>query len=217
MSLSAPDSEIDICNMALSHLKQAPITQIDPPSSGVEERCALWYHQIRQETLRSHSWNFAIARTQISPDSSAEPPFGFSHAYALPSNWLRFLGRYDDLGTRVQNDDYDIEGRYLLLNGEDNASINVRYITDFKTVIQMDALFRGLFAINLAIVLAPNFSGSEARVKTILEIRKDLEAKATAIDGQERPPRRIQRSKFIEARKGGMGGMSAGPHTVFSG
>ncbi len=218
MSLSAPDSEVDICNMALSHLKQKPIVQIDPPSSQVEELCALWYHQVRQETLRSHPWNFAGKRTQLTPDGSAEPLFGFSHAYLLPSDWLRFIGRYDTLGSRVPigGDDYELEGRYILLNGEDNASINVKYVCDYQTVIKMDPLFRGLFAINLAIILAPNFSGSENRVKTILEIRKDLEAKATAIDGQERPPRRIQRSKFIEARRGGHGNV-AGPTTTFTG
>ncbi len=216
MSFSAPSSEVAICNMALSHLKQKPIVQIDPPSSQVEEICALWYHQIRQETLRSHSWNFAQKRVQLSPDSSAEPLFGFSHAYLMPSDWIRFLGRYDGLGTRVGGDDYEIEGRYLLMNGEDNENINVRYICDYQTVIKMDPLFRGLFAINLAIVLSPNFSGSENRVKTLLSIHKELEARATAIDGQERPPRRIQRSKFIEARRGGRGSV-AGPNTTFTG
>lgn len=217
MALSAPDSEIKICNLALNHLKQKPIVQIDPPSSQVEEQCALWYHQIRQETLRSHPWNFALKRAQLTPDASAEPAFGFSHAYLLPSDWIRFVGRYDDLGGRVNDDDYDIEGRYLLLNGEDNESINVRYVTDYQTVIKMDPLFRGVFAINLAIVLSPNFSGSESRVNTLLKIRTDIEAKATAIDGQERPPRRVERSRWIAARRGAGAGNVAGPFTKFSG
>lgn len=215
MSLSAPDSEVDICNMALSHLKQSSIAQIDPPSSKVETLCALWYHQIRQETLRSHPWNFAGARVQLTPDSGATPDFGFSHAYALPSDWIRFVARCDDLGVLLNAGDYEIEGRYFLFDGEDNASINLKYITDFQTVIQMDPLFRGLFAINLAIILAPNFSGSEARVKTLIEIRKDMQPTAAAIDGQERPPRRIQRSRFIQARRGYGYGTSAGRYTNF--
>lgn len=216
MSLAAPNSEVDICNIALQHLKQPPITSIDPASTTAEERCALNYHQVRQETLRSHAWNFAMKRVQLSPDLDNTPLFGFTHAYALPSDWLRYIGRYDDLGTRVSEDDYDIEGRYLLLNGEDSESVNLRYIYDHVTVSEMDPLFRGLFALNLAIVLAPSFSSTEQRLKALLEIRKDLETKATAIDGQERPPRRVQRSKFIEARRGGRHNL-AGPYTYFQG
>lgn len=218
MSLSAPDSEVDICNLALSHLKQKPIRQIDPATTDVEEKCALHYHQIRQETLRMHPWNFALARAVLNPDATA-PAFGFTHRFLLPTGCLRYIGRYDDLGNRILNndlsDDYEIEGRYLLLNGEDNESINIRYVDDFQTVIKMDALFRGLFAINMAIILSPNFSSSEGRVTTLLTIQKEKKAEATAIDGQERPPRRRQVSKFIQARRGGRGSV-AGPNTHFS-
>lgn len=217
MSFSAPTSEVAICNLALSHLKQKPIAQLDPPSSQVETLCANWYHQIRQQTLRCHPWNFASTRIKILPSSTA-PVFGFSHQYLLPADWVRYLGRYDDLGNRIIgcDSDYELEGRYYLMNGEDNVGINLRYVTDFQTVSKMDALFRGLFAVELAIVLAPNFSGGEGRVTTLIGLRKDMKAEATAIDGQERPPRRVQTSKFIDARRAGTGRV-AGPYTKFSG
>lgn len=213
MALTAPDSEVDICNLALQHLKQKPITSIDPPATQVENLCSLWYHQIRQETLRSHPWNFALARVQITPDAT-DPDFGYEHRYELPSDWLRYIGRYDDFNVLLSGE-YDIEGGFYLFSGEDDEAINLRYITDFTDVAGMDALFRGLFAVNLAIVLAPNFSGSEARVTTLLALQKDMRAMATAIDGQERPPRRIQDSKFIRARRGGSSG-NASPFTQFS-
>lgn len=221
MSLLAPDSEVDMCNVALSHLKQAPIRQIDPPTTSVEEKCAMQYHQVRQETLRCHPWNFATKRVQLTPDSGATPLFGFTHAYLLPNDFIRFLGRYDDLGNRItgveQGVDYELEGRYLLVNGEDGGSINIRYTSDFQTVIKMDPLFRKLFALNFAITLAPNFSSSESRVNTLMALQKDAKAEATAIDGQERPPRRTQRSKFIAARRGFGRGGEASPYTNFSG
>jgi len=213
MSLTAPDSEVDICNMALSHLKQAPIVSIDPPSTMVEQKCANWYQQIRQETLRSHPWNFAVARVQLTPDAVA-PLFEYSHRYELPSDWLRYIGRYDDFGVLLDGK-YDIEGGFYLFNGEDDESINLKYVSDFTDVSGMDPLFRGLFAINLAIVIAPNFSGSEARVATLIKLQSEMRTQATAIDGQERPPRRVQRSKFIDARRGKRLG-PAGPFTHFS-
>lgn len=218
MSLTVPTSEVAICNLALSRLKQAPIMQMDPATDKVSALCAQWYHQKRQEVLRAHTWNFATTIIQLSPASDAEPIFGFSHAYLLPTDWLRYLGRYDDYGSRVpgSDGDYDIQGRYYVMNGEDNESINLKYIKDFQTVQHMDPLFRALFVLELAIVLAPNFSASESRVTTLLTEYKDVKAQATAIDGQERPPRRVQRSKWLEARRRG-GSHGASPYTRFDG
>lgn len=218
MSLLAPDSEVDICNLALNQLKQASIVQLEPPTTQVEELCALWYHQVRRARLRSHSWNFAVKRVQITPSSSNTPLFGFTHAYEKPSDFIRFLGRYDDNGLRIGIDsDYEIEGNFILLNGDDSSAINIRYIYDFTHVAKMDPLFVHLFALDLAIVMAPKFSASEARLGSLIKLQGEAEAKATAIDGQERPPRRMQRSKFIDARRGGRtrGGGIAGPYTNF--
>lgn len=214
MALLAPDSEVDICNLACTHLKQADISVIDPPGTQVEVEFAKWYHQVRQATLRAHSWNFATDRVQLLPEVVA-PAFGYSHKYLLPTNWIRYLGRYDDEGNKLGDGlDYDIESGYYLFNGDDDASINLKFIIDFTNISKMDALFRSLFAINLAIMLAPKFSSSEARLGSLLTIQKDLKAEATAIDGQERPPRRVQHSKFLAARRRGSSGI-AGPTTVF--
>lgn len=218
MSFSIPTSEVAICNLALSHLKQRPIVQVDTPSTANEQLCNLWYHQVRQQVLRAHSWNFATKRVQLLPDASATPDFGYTHAYLLPSDWIRYLGRYDDMDRVISGSDaeYQIENGYYLMNGSDDEPINLRYIFDHVTVAEMDALFRSLFAIELAITLAPNFSGSASQVQNLVELKKDLKAEATAIDGQERPPIRVQRSKFIDARRGGSGN-TAGPNTHFSG
>lgn len=212
MSLTAPDSEVDICNLALSHLKQKGVTSIDSPTTQVEQVCNQWYHQVRQDLLRSHPWNFALARVDLTPHADA-PEFGFDYKYELPSDWLRYIGRYDDFNTLLDGD-YEIEGGFYLFNGEEDEAIHLRYITDFTEVAAMDPLFRSLFAINLAIMIAPNFSQSEARVATLIKLESDIRARATSIDGQERPPKRIQTSKFIQARRGRRSG-TAGPFTNF--
>lgn len=213
MALEAPQSEVAICNLALDHLKQAPITALDPATTQIEARCARWYPQERRATLRIHPWNFAMKRAQITPSGSVTPAFGFTHAYAKPSDFIRLIGFYDDLNLRLTESDYDLEGDYILRNGEDAVAINVRYVFDETNVAKFDPLFVDLFTINLAIKLAPNFSGSEARVKTLVELRKEILSNATAIDGQERPPRRIQTSKFIQSRK--RGSNVAGRYTHF--
>lgn len=214
MALEAPGSEIAICNLALSHLKQNQIVQLDPPTTDPEKICAIWYQMVRRSTLRLHPWNFAMKRVEITPDGSYTPEFGFTHAYQKPADFIRLIGFYDDLGNRLgPDDDFDLENDYILRNGEDGVAINVRYIYDVTDVNKMDPLFIDLFAIDLAIRLAPRFSGGEARVKTLASLRSEIYTAATAIDGQERPPRRIQHSKIIQARR--QGGFNAGPYTRF--
>ena len=83
MALSAPSSEVDVSNLSLDLLKQAPVVQLDPPTTTTEQLLNRWYHQTRRATLRAHSWNFATKRITITPTGTA-PLFGFTHAYNLP-------------------------------------------------------------------------------------------------------------------------------------
>lgn len=206
MAISGPLSEVAICNMANTHLKQEFITSIDPPSSTPEKIYALWYAQTKQSMLRSHPWNFAIKRTTITPDTSAVPVFGFTHSYLLPTDFVRYLTRHDDIGTTISAsaddlNDYQIEGDHILLNGADATAIKIRYIFDTTEIAKWDPLFIDAFALALAINVAPNFSASEARVRELKQLFQETMARATAIDGQERPPTRREHSKFIQARR----------------
>ena len=97
MALPAPNSPAAICNIALSLLNQAPIANIDQPSTPNEELCKTFYAQERRALLRGHSWNFAIKRAELASDAQA-PLFGFSEQYTLPADFLRFLTRHDELG-----------------------------------------------------------------------------------------------------------------------
>lgn len=218
MALEAPLSEVDICNLALDLLKQKPIVELDPPTSQVEELCARWYQQKRRAVLRAHTWNFAMKRATITPVSNATPLFGYTHAYNLPSDFVRFVGRYEDVGDlRAQEpNEYEIENGQLLFNGADNESINIRYIFDQKTVSKFDALFIEVLALELAIVMAPKFSGTEARVSTLIKTRAEIIGEARAIDGQERPPRRRQSSRWLNKRSGGYSTNTADKYTRFS-
>ena len=83
-------------------------------------------------------------------------------------------------------------------------------------ISKMDPLFIEAFTLELAITMAPKFSGTEARVKTLATWRGDVMGEARAIDGQERPPRRRQRSKWIRARRAGVFTSTADKFTRFT-
>ncbi len=218
MAIESPNSEVAICNLALDYLKQKGIIELDPPGTQVEQLCARWYQQKRRATLRSHMWNFAMKRTTILPDSGATPLFGFTHAYNLPSDFIRYAGRFDDIGNLSNPDptDYEIENGQILFDGTDNAAINIRYVFDQNVIAKFDPLFIEIFALDLAIVMAPKFSGTEARVITLIKVRSEVMGEARAIDGQERPPRRRQRSNWIRRRNAGFSTNTADKFTRFS-
>lgn len=218
MAIEAPNSEVDICNLALDLLKQKSVVNIDVPTNQVEELCSRWYQQKRRAALRSHMWNFAMKRIALLPDSSATPLFGFTHAYNLPSDFIRYAGRFDDVGKLASPDpeDHEIENGQILFDGSDNTAINIRYVFDQAIITKFDSLFIEVFVLELAIAFAPKFSGTEARVKTLAGFRAEVVGEARAIDGQERPPRRRQRSEWIRRRRSGLATNTADKFTRFS-
>lgn len=203
--MTGATSKADICNLALDHLGQQdsedPVTNIDTPETQTEVICARWYDVTRCMLLRKHPWNFAIKRAVLTPTGTA-PAFGFTHAFNLPNDFLRFL-TLDDPNSLdpVIETSYQMENNQLLLNSVDGASLNLRYISDFEDVPQMDALFVDAFAIRMALRMAFKFSASNTDIQRLEQLDRDILAAAKAIDGQERPPLRVERSRALTFRR----------------
>lgn len=197
--MSAPTAPVDICNLSQDLLKQEPITSIDTPSDPAETIYARWYDPCRRALLRAHTWNFAIRRRVLTPTGTA-PAFGYSDAYNLPNDYLRLASIGDDsLGDFRR--DYEIEDGQLLMTN-DAGDLNLRYVYDLTTVTKFDALFVDLLALYQAVRLSNKFNISSS-LKT--ELKADFKtawANAMTIDGQERPPVRIQTSKLLARRQG---------------
>jgi len=215
MATSSVNSKVGVCNLALIQLKQELVTDIDAPVSQSEKLCHAVYDQVRLSTLRSHPWNFAIRRRTLTKDSVV-PEFGFSARYLFPSDFVRYLNRTDESGAPIllRESNYQIEGGHLLLNSD--GPINLRYIYDHTDITKWDELAIQVLALSIAVAIAPNFTSRETRIDAIKKDRQEVMDEARAIDGQERPPIRTERSRFRQARRGGrMQANTAGPFMVF--
>src|SRR5437868_3345326 len=84
-------SEVEICNMALSHLgDSATVASIDPPEgSSQAEHCQRWYPIARNALLEMHDWGFATTRALLAEVVSQFPQW--RHSYARPSDCLKVL------------------------------------------------------------------------------------------------------------------------------
>lgn len=84
-------SEVDLCNLALSHLgDDATIASIDPPEGSAQsEHCARWYPIARNSLLEMYDWGFATTRAIL---AEVDNPFQqWQHAYARPQDCLKIL------------------------------------------------------------------------------------------------------------------------------
>ena len=79
-------SEVDICNLALSHLGQArQITSISPPDGSAEAAlCHRFFPIARGLILEAHNWGFATVRVALA--ATGTPPEPWAYQYAMPSD-----------------------------------------------------------------------------------------------------------------------------------
>ena len=215
--MAAPTSAVAICNLSLDLLKQQPVADIEAGTQKAEVICGRWYDQTRREVLRKHPWNFAIKRDSLTKDATA-PAFGWEQAYNLPNDFLRLVTIGDDSIGNIQ-DRYELESGQILASDLDSTTantINIRYIFDVVAVTAFDSLFIKMLVVQLAINMGPKFSISSAIIKALKDELREIGPWATAVDGQERTPKRVERSRLLSARRGrGARGNVAGPFTVF--
>lgn len=193
--MSAPSNETAICNLALDHLNQESIESLDDPQNKSDKLCARWYDQVRRSTLRMHTWNFAMKRTTLAVLSDS-PAFEYDNQYQLPSDYIRVVA----IGADNQYKNYGLEDGKLLCNAN-GAALAFRYVYDATAVEKFDPLFVEVFALQLAMRLAYPITGSNTAAKRVQEMLTSMIPIAMGVDGQERPPRRYERSRFKEARR----------------
>lgn len=202
MSEIAPTTPVHICNLALDRLGQRSIASIDSPTTEVESICARHYPSTRREMLRRFIFNFAKKYSTLTASGSKTPAFGYSSAYAHPNDFIRLLA----LGDVTVNDDlapglYDLSEGYIFTSSGNGGTLNIQYIYDAKDVTKFDPLFVRLFTLHLASNMAYKFTVKNSIIREIRDDAADAALAAAAVAGQEKPPRRIERSRIITMRR----------------
>ena len=84
-------SDVDICNMAASHLgDDTVITSISPPDGSVlAGHCARFYPIARREAIERGKYSWAKTRAELAEVTNPSAIWGY--AYALPSNCIKPL------------------------------------------------------------------------------------------------------------------------------
>lgn len=194
--MTAVTSNVGVCNLALGFLKERPITSISPPDAGrpAANACAKWYDTARLQFLRKHPWNFAIKRKGLAASSTA-PAFGYNSAFPLENDHIRLLtvGQYDDIT------DYQLENGRILSN--ESGPLYIRYIYDNTDIRTWDYAAIMALAAYMAQLMSYEITGNSSLGESLKDTVNELMIEAKSVDGQERPPQRVERSHWLERRK----------------
>lgn len=194
MSVSA----IDICNLALVRLGQAPI-QAFPPAENSEEarKCAYLYDRIRRTALRAHPWNFATTTAVLAQLTTAEA--GWDYRYQIPADCLRGLHIVNASEPGDDTIPYELRAGGVLVTNEPNAQF--RYIVDVTDATYFDEQFIEAFSYRLAADLAMPLTGKAEYANAMTGLFNTTIRAAMTSDAKER--RRSERigKSFVDARK----------------
>ncbi|MDE2019183.1 MAG: hypothetical protein KGJ13_02420 [Patescibacteria group bacterium] len=211
-----PTSPVAICNLALSRLGQRAISSLTAPVNPAGDNCALWYDETRQELLRAYIFPFSVKQAQLTPDASVTPVFGWTNAYKLPADYLRFMRASDGneysgmvptwyyslVGNHIYCDEFNTQ-QNPVAGGAPISGLNIWYVGDVTTVPSWDSLFKKCMRLQLAMNMAYAFTLKQSLRKEIESELEDALLEAAAIAGQEKPPVRVQRSRLVEVRRRG--------------
>jgi|TARA_R110000822_G_scaffold28102_2_gene83716 hypothetical protein len=143
-------SDVEICNLALTHLGEDSITALTE-NSKAGRLCNLNYVRLRNATLRSHTWNFAVKRAQLALSTST-PEYEYAYAFTLPTDYIRIVDT--DL---LNGSMWKVENGKILC---DSSALKIRYIFEVTDPNSFDEMFIETFSYRIAQQLAISLSDS---------------------------------------------------------
>jgi len=183
-------SSVDICNRALSRVGEARITSLTDDTKQARA-CNGAYTHVRDEVLRAHPWNAAIARASLAKLATS-PAFGYDDEYQLPADCLRVVEVYDTTLPWV------VEGKKLL--SDEGSPLSIRYVRREEDPNQWDSLLVSAVAARLAMELCEELTQSNTKREIATREYEDLLSRARMADGQEQSPMPFEEDSWINAR-----------------
>lgn len=182
-------SEVDICNLALTHIRAQPdVISIDPPEGGVKaEQCALYYATARRVVLRSHPWSFATTYRALG-ELDRDPVKSWLYCFAVPFDCLRAIHVFSEGSETPQPFE-----RAVTSDGTQVIYCNVelptlKYVRDIVDPTVFDAHFVMALSWYMASLLAMPISGDAGLADRAFKSYLAHIAQAAAASAHETAP-----------------------------
>ena len=191
-------SSVTIANRAIQALGSSETIESlsqDSPNARSMNRV---YEPRRQALLRKHRWSFAIQRASVAADAT-DTTWGELNRFYMPNDFLRLLRDKDMPDIRK---DWKIEGDATGMHvvTADASPLQFRYIADVTDPSRMDALFREVLALDMAVQTCQEVTGSTTKKDDIEEDLAGLLADAKAVGAIEEDPQESLDDDWLLAR-----------------
>lgn len=163
------------------------------------------YTSERDDLLRSGVWNFSVTRIQLGQLATL-PVFGWSFAYALPSDCERVVSVHDNAdGTgaapyKVESIKQD-DDSYINVIATDASLCYLRYCRTITDPNLMTASFRQVLILRMAKIFAISIAKSNPLAQALAAEEQTAFRRARSIDGIEDYPERLPEGSWATSRR----------------
>lgn len=178
-------SEVDICNLALSHV--GANSTISSLSEQSEEafHCNLLYTDLRDSTLRAHNWGFATKYLALSDLGS--PPGNWAYRYSYPNDCIRarqILQTNSALGPIPFEVGIATAGNApVILTDQETATLV--YTVQVTDTLAFDVMFVQALAWRLAAELTMPLTRDFEKMQAALQMFQMVIGEARTVDSNE--------------------------------
>lgn len=151
------------------------------------------------DLLEDTGWQFGTTTVELTYDSSVEPSFGYTRAFAKPTNLHRIDGLYVDEYATTPLKYYTDESGYFYC---DYDVIYLTYVSSdyLTTPDSWPTYFKRLVAARMAKDTAPSLKNEGADPNRADLIYKERQSSAKSTDAMASPPRLITEGSWVKSR-----------------
>lgn len=207
-------SETDIANRALSKLGEVRITDLNSDTTKGGRAMLHRFAHCRDSLLQSYPWRFALKRDSLAALTAA-PAWGYSVAYQMPSDCLRFvtIGEYavnaETVGLTVAvSSDWGAFDAPCEIVGDQihtdlTAPLNVEYVRQVTDTGLFPDLFSEALACRLAYDACEEITQSDTKKQAAAADAEEAWKMAARVDALQRPPGKRTPGLWMTARVSG--------------
>lgn len=200
-------SQLNIINLALSHIAQTPVTAAQLIANNtVQSQAALRVWEFaRKETLRAYNWGFAKTQEALAITTDYDPAV-YTYAYIYPTNCVAVR----KVNVRTNLDD-TISGKYEIMHDPTNdlqrivtdiEDAYIEYTYDHDTPTLWDSAFVVAFAYRLAAEMAVPLNGNPNQAEAQVKLAGDAISEAKRHDASNKHESHdgVEKSNFVDSR-----------------
>lgn len=198
-------SQTEICNLALDHIAQRPITIITDPLSTQAIVCNRKWNIALKETLRAADWGFARVTVALAESGTFDPAAnGYRYAYVMPVECAALRIIFNAYTTDMEKGEkyeraYDpTNNEELILTDVEDAYAKYTYIVTDVTLF--DPSFVTSFGYRLAAEIAVPLIGKEDTAADMIKLFTSSLSDAARIGSYEGEQKTVSPNLFVDSR-----------------